>query len=244
MKTKTTSQSGFTIVELLVATVVFAGVLLILTAGMIVITNNYFAGLIINRSQTATRTIMSDMTQSFQFAAGNSLVPSLPAILSYTNNSTKATTDGFCIGTEEFNYLSNYELTNSFNNPVVTPTNPNATSENVLIEFSNPSCTSSTTPLDLSKPNTNWATSGPGGISELMGPDMSLQYLTVTPFPTGCTSLCTYNIDIQVAYGGTSDLTAATAPAHGSYCSSNDAIESCHVSEMDTQVIPRIGLSS
>src|SRR5689334_15673116 len=67
---KLKSQSGFTIVELLIATAVFSLVLLVVTAGIIRMGQAYYKGITMSRIQETTRTVSQEVTSSIQLAAG------------------------------------------------------------------------------------------------------------------------------------------------------------------------------
>ncbi|MGB4800044.1 MAG: prepilin-type N-terminal cleavage/methylation domain-containing protein [Candidatus Saccharimonadales bacterium] len=78
----TPSQSnaaGFTIVELLIATVVFTGILMLVTAGVTHFSNEYYRASYANTVQSQVRSISDDITQSLQFgAAGLTYTPDGP----------------------------------------------------------------------------------------------------------------------------------------------------------------------
>ncbi len=91
MKSKEISnQSGFTIVELLMATAVFSIVLLIVTTGIVKIGQSYYKGLIQNKTQESTRNISEDITRTIQLASGQKITPDL------------AVPNRFCIGTVRY----------------------------------------------------------------------------------------------------------------------------------------------
>lgn len=86
----TDAARGFTLVELMIATTVFAMVLLVLTAGIIQISRTYQKGIVQSKTLNVARAIADDVAQSIQFAGGtiaNSPDPSIP---------------GFCIGTRSY----------------------------------------------------------------------------------------------------------------------------------------------
>lgn len=103
-KTKFTSNNkGFTIIELLIATLVFSVVLLIVTVGIIQITRVYYKGLTESSTQNTARNIMDTIAQSIQFSGStvsNTIVP-VPVA---------GTTSAFCIGDQQFSYRLGYEL--------------------------------------------------------------------------------------------------------------------------------------
>ncbi|MCA9344872.1 prepilin-type N-terminal cleavage/methylation domain-containing protein [Candidatus Saccharibacteria bacterium] len=77
-------QTGFTILELMIATTVFSVVLLLCTYGLIEIGRNYYKGAAVARTQNATRAALDDISQSIQYGAadplfdeGNTVIPGI-----------------------------------------------------------------------------------------------------------------------------------------------------------------------
>jgi prepilin-type N-terminal cleavage/methylation domain-containing protein len=66
-------QSGFTIIELLIATTVFSTILLVASAGIISVGRSYYKGIIQSRTQEVTRSITEDISRSLQLG-GNTKV--------------------------------------------------------------------------------------------------------------------------------------------------------------------------
>lgn len=64
---------GFTIVELLIATLVFSTVLLVITFGVIRFTNSYYKGLNSSTVQTTTQNAIDVISQAIQFSAVQSV---------------------------------------------------------------------------------------------------------------------------------------------------------------------------
>lgn len=65
---KLKQQSGFTIVELMIATSVFAIILLVVTFGVLHFSDEYYKGVNSSTTQTAARTIIDDVAQAIQFS--------------------------------------------------------------------------------------------------------------------------------------------------------------------------------
>lgn len=61
------SQRGFTIIELMIATVVFSLVTLVITASILQFSRQYYRGVIASSTQGTARTIIDDVTRSIQF---------------------------------------------------------------------------------------------------------------------------------------------------------------------------------
>lgn len=68
------AQEGFTIVELMIATLVFSMVLMVIIYGVLSFSHAYFAGVNSSATQTTARNIINDVSQSIQFS-GNTITP-------------------------------------------------------------------------------------------------------------------------------------------------------------------------
>lgn len=90
--TLTGNEHGFTIVELLIATTVFAMVLVLITSGIIQVTDTFFKGDTESNTQQVTANVVSMISQAIQFNGGTVTLDSGP------------TGDTLCIGSEQFSY--------------------------------------------------------------------------------------------------------------------------------------------
>jgi prepilin-type N-terminal cleavage/methylation domain-containing protein len=70
MKSKHVNQKGFTIVELMIATAVFAVVLLLCTYGLLEIGRMYYKGITSTRTQETTRRILDEAADAIKFSGG------------------------------------------------------------------------------------------------------------------------------------------------------------------------------
>lgn len=61
-------QTGFTIVELMIATMVFSVILLVITEGVLSFTHAYYSGLNSSATQNAVRNIIGNVTHSIEFS--------------------------------------------------------------------------------------------------------------------------------------------------------------------------------
>ena len=85
---KRLNKNGFTIIELLIATVVFSVVLMVITASIVQFGKLYYRGVVQDRMQETVRNISESVTQTIQFAGVSTPV-------SFTNGSNIT---GYCIG--------------------------------------------------------------------------------------------------------------------------------------------------
>lgn len=93
------NQKGFTIIELMIATLVFSMVLLIISSALIEIGRIYYKGITVARTQETARSIVDDIEQAIQFNGGT-------IVTSMTNGSVK----GFCVGNKRYSFLKSVQL--------------------------------------------------------------------------------------------------------------------------------------
>jgi prepilin-type N-terminal cleavage/methylation domain-containing protein len=75
---KNNNNKGFTIIELMISTVVFSLVLLAATAAITQIGKKYARGITFARTNEVTRSIVEDISQSLQFTSQSVKVPNYP----------------------------------------------------------------------------------------------------------------------------------------------------------------------
>lgn len=101
-------SSGFTILELMIATTVFSVVLLIASAGIIAIGRDYYKSLTSTRLQETTRSVMDDVSSSLQFSQTDTVSSDLSATVKVR-----------CFGTDRYRYIINQKV-----QKVTDPTHP------------------------------------------------------------------------------------------------------------------------
>lgn len=234
---KLQDHSGFTIIELLIATTIFTLVLILLTTGTLAVSRLYEKGIISAQTQTATRNILNDVTQQLQFNA----VPFAalaPKVCPATNPAVEC---GFCIGSNEFSYIFNQAVVDQ------TATTP---AVHALLERNTGNSNGGCTAAGLDPINN--PTNPPSGAAstELLSARMRLNNLDVVPV-TGNSSL--YCVSIRVIYGDSNLLTPASPQTDscgkqylqqqcsGQY-SSLIGGQFCAVSGLDTYIQERVQL--
>lgn len=146
--------SGFTIVELMIATVVFSVVLLIITAGLLSIGRSYYKGVSSVQAQEAANTIAQAIGQDIQFSGGSVL-------------SRNGTYDMWCAGSRRYTYAP-AKAQGATSSPL-----------NVVVADSiSGSCSGSTPIPNLNRPLTDAQYTKP---QSLLGPKMRIVKFEVTP---------------------------------------------------------------
>lgn len=212
------TQSGFTIVELLIATTIFAIVMLIVTVAVLFVTNTYIKGNVESETQDIARSVLSTITQDIQFNKATSISVSASQFDPITK------TGYFCIGDHVYVYQLDKEIIGS--------------QAHALLLFTAGCPTNLTTPpaptyvADLKSTSV-----GSDKAQELLSQNMrlsqlSLQLQRATPKPS-------YQLDVTVAYGEDSVFNVSP-PAPPSCVQQSFGGQFCAVSTLTTTVIPRI----
>ena len=94
---------GFTIVELLIATLVFSMVLLLIAEGVLRFNDAYYGGITQSNTQNTARSILENISQAIQFSGE-----------AVTNSSSSVNGESyFCIGNDRYSYLPGWQLVDS-----------------------------------------------------------------------------------------------------------------------------------
>lgn len=221
---------GFTIVELLIATVIFSMVLLLVTTGVLEITKVYYKGVTDSNTQTVATNIIDTVAQAIQFDGG--AVQTTPA------SAPPGSSYVFCVGDQQFSYYPGYQL--------VSGTLGQDETNHSIVENTAAGCTPQ---------NMTGSVQG----RELMGQDMRLSNISVTcALPSGICNdvpgaILAYKVQVRVVFGGddllfsptlsqqgASNATQAAAPDAECSGSSSDEDQFCSRSDLSTIVVKRV----
>lgn len=213
-------NAGFTVVELMVATVVFSSMLLLVTFGLIQITRIYYKGITTSRTQQTARSIMDEISQAIQFSGEEVALPA-----SSHPESTDVTHYHFCTGSNRYTFVQGRQLIdNDIPNDATHETN------HVIVRDARTpgSCSTPTNALKIN-PNLTGYTNP----TELLGPGMRLAKLEITePSPD------LYHIDLRVIHGDSDLLLDPTG--EDARCKSAAGSQFCAVSNLETTVQRRV----
>lgn len=214
---KRSSQNGFTIIELMIATSVFAIILLGATTATIQIGRLYYKGVIMSRVQQTARRVMDTVSQPIQFG-GSSVRLSSPK----TQVIGGIETGAICIGNKRFTYGINAQVT-----PGVTGYTANHKAAHALYEDQLPGNTSPCTILDLTQP----LPAGKDHISE----NMRLARFDITPPTTNNI----WAIDMLLIYGD-DDLLVPNGNSPTGCKGQPEGSQWCATAALSTKVYKRI----
>ncbi len=228
----TTSNEGFTILELLIATTVFSLVLLGAIAGFIEIGNLFYKGVSnINTQQTANQ-VLQDISEQFQSNGDFSRSP-LTQVLPTSSQSTYAY---YCIGNTRYTYIINHELDVA----ATSVFSPLASGGNFgLLKDTLSGSTGCATPCPPSQPVCPAGSARFNNPVELLGDNMRLSEFEITPSSGGSNF---YNVTIVIAYGADNMLLNTNSPTLIGCDPTGNADEFCSVSRLNTSVFKGLGL--
>lgn len=144
------NQAGFTIIELMVSTMVFGVVLLVVTTAILQITRIYYKGITQAATQSAARSAIDLVSQGIQFNGGSV-------------TETPGSFNTFCVGSQQYSFVLGKQL--------VDATPSSSQTYHALVVDDEPGCTSST----AASPMNTAATTG----RELLEPKMRLSKMSV-----------------------------------------------------------------
>lgn len=144
------NNKGFTIVELMISTMVFGTVLVLVTTAILQITRVYYKGVTQANTQSVARNIIDMISQGIQFNGGDV-------------TETPGSFNAFCVGNQQYSYVLGKEL--------VDAAPASAQTWHALVVNDKPGCTSSTAGSSM----TTQATAG----RELLQPGMRLSKMSV-----------------------------------------------------------------
>ena len=142
---------GFTVIEFMVATLVFSVVMLATSQAITAISKQYQKSINVSRTQAATRRLVDTIAQTLQFSAGDTVVP-----LPVGNNSS-----AYCIGGKQIMYVTGRK---------VGAIGATDTLHGALVRTISSGCAN----IDIT------TTSTIANSQELLGPNLRLSKLTIT----------------------------------------------------------------
>lgn len=209
---KRARQAGFTVLELMVATTIFAIILLVLTAGVMSFSRDYFASITRGNTQTVARSIIDDITKTIQFGQ------TVPTIV----NQGKTTI--LCLDNVEYLFATGYQVSDA--NDL-----PKHQSKYGLIKRLAPAGCPITPNMDITK---NSFTLNTATDHELLGKHMRISELLAPAVGSN-----TYTVTVRVA-NGDDDLFSGTPAWASIVCKDGSGSQFCAIADLTTTVQQRI----
>lgn len=236
--TKKLNQNGFTILELLIATMVFAVIFSGAVTAILQIGKLYYKGVVSNRVQETTRSVTDAVSQELQFnsvALGTANAKTYNNVIGAPGNSM--TYQAYCIGTTRFSYKINAQVDSGSANQTFNQTT--SRQAHGLWRDTIPNPTVCVPPnLSATNPSATSGATGSGG-TELLGDSMRL-----SAFDLSCDStsnVCKTNIGIIY---GDNDLLKYDGAGIPVSCNTIVGSQWCAASQLTTSVLKRVGVSN
>lgn len=209
---KKTTQQGFTIIELMIATSVLAVILLLVTVMITSIGNLYYKGVTLSQTQDTTRSIADQLVQDIKLSDG---APSNTPTAGSSTAVPGFTLYAICIGTTRYSYALNTQIGTGRGHI-----------QHVMWRDSIGSG-SRCSPVDLSDMTLS-------GGAELIGPRSRLTSLTIgSPAPGGTL----YTVRLSLAYGDGDLLNPA---GYDTTCKGSAGDQFCATDRLATSVVQRV----
>jgi prepilin-type N-terminal cleavage/methylation domain-containing protein len=209
-------QRGFTVIELLVATVVFGIILLVVTVAILQFSRVYYKGITESNTQETARSIVDRIAQSIQFNGGVvTVTPPRPP-----GAGSPASPQAFCVGNQQYTYVVGLQLTD---NAPLAGQNQNW---HALVVRDLAGCTA-TSPT----PSMNTAaTTG----QELLSPGMRLSKMKVESLGGNL-----YKVSVRIVTGPKDTIVGDTAVT--ARCETfQSGTQFCAVSDISTVIVKRV----
>lgn len=222
------ANSGFTIIELMIATTVFSLVLLLCTFGLLQVSRVYYKGITGSKVQETLRTITDEVSRAIQFDGG-SVVPTPSSV-------TAGSQFVFCISDQRYSVVTGRQLVDGNPDPALSQV------RHALVVDTVVGCNAGTTPQDPMAASVNGR--------ELLAPRMRLVKFEVLDKGDNL-----YAVNARVAYGDNDLLCSPAANDCNSSTPSSTAIlgnndltckniragtQFCAVAELNTVVQKRL----
>lgn len=207
-----TGQKGFTVIELMISTAVFAVVLVVVTSGILQVSRLYYKGVNQAHTQSVVRTITDIIAQTIQFGGG-------PVIPTSSGAATPSAPKVLCVGNQRFTYDLGWQVVDS------SPNSSEHQTFHGLVQDNFSGCSATTT-----QPLNSQTVLG----RELLSPNMRLSKLNVEEVGDNL-----YKIEVRVIYGDDDLLKTPNDPL--SSCINETAgTQFCTISELSTVVTKRV----
>jgi prepilin-type N-terminal cleavage/methylation domain-containing protein len=220
---KLQNNKGFTIIELMIASMVFSIVLILCVSGMIQIGRMYYKGVTTSRTQETARTILDSVSQAIQFSGGSIT----PLVASADGDANQYS---FCVNTKRFSVYKGRQVVDS---GAVTA---DQARHALVVDDVSTGCPA---PQDLNDPNLN----PPGGAApaltatsrELIPAGLRISNILIT----ADTANKLYTVTVRVV-SGDSDLLDNANATNATCKVQRQGSQFCAVSELSTVVQKRL----
>jgi prepilin-type N-terminal cleavage/methylation domain-containing protein len=238
LNSKAEYKRGFTVIELMISTIIFSLILLAASAAIVEVGKKYYRGITNSRTQAVARSVTEEIAQSLQYTGQSVRVPNYPGgVTTYGPeiNTGDPDTFYFCIGAKRYTFAIDRVLKS--NNPA-----PNTKEKQHVLWVDEPETGCAFAPtmvpanLDQENPSNQASATDPIATNgrELLNEDMRIYKMNIEPKSNG---LWTINVTIA---SGEDDLLVQNSSGDMVCEGSTFGTEFCSVSEISLNVSKRI----
>jgi prepilin-type N-terminal cleavage/methylation domain-containing protein len=209
--------AGFTILELMIASSIFAVILLVLAVGVIRVTNDYYKGINSSKTQANARSIITELTQAIQFGKN----------ITITQVDKGTNIGGVCVDNTLYSFQLGQQVIDD------SPKSSLHQGYHALVVTTGSDCRNTKPSIP---PNSDPL---PAGQRELVGERIRLNALTVTP------TKGVYIIRVRLVYGDDDLLTPTVSDSTDwantdEGCLSGAGSQFCAASDLTTNIGQRL----
>jgi prepilin-type N-terminal cleavage/methylation domain-containing protein len=233
MISKIEAQKGFTIIELMISTIIFSLVLLGATAAIIQIGKQFYKGLTLARTQEATRSTVEEIAQSIQYTSRDIKVPNYPGgVTKYyvpVTDPLAPDTFYFCVGNKRYSFALGKAL-QAPKTHVLWVDEPNAGCANAVVMG----------PADLNLANPSADPTYPG----VNGRELLGKFMRITELSVSVNQQQLWTISLSIVAGDISNQLVTVDPVTGEVRVTCEGevlgSEFCAISEISVNATKRI----
>ncbi|MGB4759315.1 MAG: prepilin-type N-terminal cleavage/methylation domain-containing protein [Candidatus Saccharimonadales bacterium] len=213
------SEGGFTIIELMIAALIFSTVLVLITVGVMYFTSMYYKGVNLSSAQTTARKIVDNIAQAVQFSGGTITTPGI-------DGATGASV--ICIGNKRYTYITDKQVVNNVTDGA------REAHHGLVVDIPTSTCSNTTGIASF----TNAGALGGLAEFELIGTEQRLNSLSVTRVGTTGSWL----ISVSVSFGKYDLFTSSNPADPDAYevCKSGEGSQYCAAAKLTTTVEKRV----
>ena len=219
------NQRGFTIIELLIATMVFSTIFLGSTTALVQIGKLYYKGVVTGRTQEVSRGVIDQVSQQLQFSDATLMI-SPPLGYNVEEFDGRMSFQAYCIGATRYTYRLNVKVDSRVDNNHYDNSNNGLKHGLWRDKVDGTDCR----PVDLSQtqPSEN-------------GQELLAQSMRLSAFDINCNVRGICNISVGVMYGNNDMMTPDPATAVPTRCQTVVGSQWCAASQFKTSVVKRVG---
>lgn len=248
-QSRISKQAGFTIMELMIATVVLSVVLLLATMSIMGVGRLYYKGQTTTRTQDTARNVMAEISRKLEFSGDKPNLVAPNALPGCTASMWCVPAGGvsiyaYCIGTTRYSFVLDKELGDTAPHVLWEDTIQGGTSNCLPLNVlqANPSGTSMCANVLTTPPSTytnECALPSVGG----SGKELLLSHMRLMGFQIQENATThSYGLGVNVTYGDDDLLQASTGtpPLMHRLCKTTQGDQFCATSEVSTSITRRL----